>query len=84
MSSPRFLSQNAPSHYHLPSCRVAITALPYSPTPNKWRMEVLTRDATGTAYTYYRYTEGEQPIVLDLEGKPVTVGADQLALGYDK
>ncbi len=67
-----------------PPLTLPCLALPYSPTPNKWRMEVLTRDSTGTAYTYYRYTEGEQPLVSDFEGKPVTLGADQLVLGYDK
>ncbi len=67
-----------------PCCWSYPVALPYSPTPNKWRMEVLTRDATGTAYTYYRYSEGEQPLVSDFEGKPIILGSDQLVLGYEK
>ncbi len=48
-------------------------------------MEVLTRSSSGSAYTYYRYAEGEDPVVRQfITGKPVLVGPDQLILGVDK
>ncbi len=72
-------------HSLTPAQKVYVFTHARSPTLNKWRMEVLTRAPGGTAYTYYRYTEGKaQPVVLQFTGKPVTLGADLLNLGVDR
>ncbi len=47
-------------------------------------MEVLTRSASGSTYTYYRYAEGEVLFARSFTGKPVLVGPDELILGVDK